>query len=676
MTEQRRPVLPLVVGISGKRDLRGRDEAVRTALTALFDRLDDYCPGSDKILLTGLAEGADTIAAEAVLGREHWRVVAALPLEPALFREDFAPGATDHPEKLGDLDRLLADERIVQRPLRPLRDRPRGKPLAAAALRRAPPGSSNPERTAHYEQLGLFLARHCGLLIVVMDRDEKAGRLGGTARVVRQRLEGRPDPDAEAIIARSDELIEPSPLDDPATGPIWQIDLAHPDPSAADALIVRVPEFASPRTGSDRFEPSLVGAEWIETFNRRAAALTETDWAKIEARVGHPAGGAGARLRLCRFTAAAIQREKMGRLRWSVALMALLFLVAIASYEMFVELKLYAWSRWMSWAYLGAVLGAVVVYLFAARQHWQRIAEEYRAFSEALRVQLVWWGGGLTGPRHRVDELHLGGLHASHGGVRTAVGQAITAAQLTGDPPKPRPGEISKWLDEQSDFFERRADSRRRSVRLTEESSWFLFAVSIGAAICLAIMQTRFVSLFAPFYGGGWGAIAGLVLFVALLFGFVHASRCFVHEEEPGGRVRLLWAAARSGSVLAGILLTLALCALAGLLPTGEEGGHGGAGGHWPDVLAVDLVAIAVILPAAISGTIRFIAEKLSWVTELHAYEESRDRFARGSAAFNAATSEAGRHAILIALGVEAVRENEAWLRAHRERPLEPVVGG
>jgi hypothetical protein len=678
MTGPRRPVLPLVVGISGKRNLRGRDDAVRTALTALFDRIDEQYTHTDKILLTGLAEGADMLAAEAALGRPQWRVVATLPLEAALFSEDFAEGATDHPEKLQDFDRLLADARLIQRPLKPLRDRPHGKPLTAAALHRSPPEKmSNPQRTAHYEQLGLFLARHCGLLIAVMDRDEKAGRLGGTGRVVRQRLEGAPDPDAEAIIARSDELIDASPLDDPATGPVWQIDLADPDPSSPDALIVRLPKFTSPEAGLDRLEPSLVGAKWIETLNRRTSALSEADWAKIEARVGNGAGGAGTRLGLCRFAAAAIQREKMGWLRRSVGLMALLFLVAIASYEMFVELKPYEWSRWMSWAYLGAVLGAVMVYLFAARQHWQRIAEEYRAFSEALRVQLVWWGAGLTGPGHRVDDLHLSGFHTSHAEVRIAIGQAITAALLTGDPPEPRPREINKWLDEQSDFFKRRADTRRRAVRLTEESSWFLFAVSIGAAICLALMQTRFIGLFAPFYSGGWEAIVGFALLVALLFGFVHTSRCFVHEEEPVGRIRLVWATARSGSVFAGILVALSLCALAGLLPEGDGGGHARAGEpSFTNVIAVDLVAIAVILPAAISGTIRFIAEKLSWVTELHAYEESRDRFARGSTAFNSATSVKRKRAILMALGMEAVRENEAWLRAHRERPLEPVVGG
>jgi hypothetical protein len=31
------------------------------------------------------------------------------------------------------------------------------------------------------------------------------------------------------------------------------------------------------------------------------------------------------------------------------------------------------------------------------------------------------------------------------------------------------------------------------------------------------------------------------------------------------------------------------------------------------------------------------------------------------------------RHAIIEALGREALKENEAWLRTHRDRPLEPL---
>ncbi|HYC12652.1 MAG TPA: hypothetical protein VEC75_00285, partial [Stellaceae bacterium] len=75
-----RVLAPIVIGITGKRELNGRENAVRSAIQRLLQRLDDRYPNGPKILLTALAEGAATIAAEEALGRMDWQVVASLPL--------------------------------------------------------------------------------------------------------------------------------------------------------------------------------------------------------------------------------------------------------------------------------------------------------------------------------------------------------------------------------------------------------------------------------------------------------------------------------------------------------------------------------------------------------------------------------------------------------------------
>jgi hypothetical protein len=97
--------------------------------------------------------------------------------------------------------------------------------------------------------------------------------------------------------------------------------------------------------------------------------------------------------------------------------------------------------------------------------------------------------------------------------------------------------------------------------------------------------------------------------------------------------------------------------------------------------LAKELVSMAVIIPAALAGAIRFVAEKLSWDSELTGYVHTRENFRRGQislarAEAGGADAEEERRHLLRALGGEALGENEAWLRAHRQRPLEPVVGG
>ena len=53
--------LPLLIGLSVKRDLAGRDDAVGRALTAFFEALEKAFPASPKVLVIGLAAGADTI---------------------------------------------------------------------------------------------------------------------------------------------------------------------------------------------------------------------------------------------------------------------------------------------------------------------------------------------------------------------------------------------------------------------------------------------------------------------------------------------------------------------------------------------------------------------------------------------------------------------------------------
>ena len=119
-----RQVLPFIVAITGKRNLKGKEEAVRSALHSLFETIDAACgKGLDKILLTGAASGADTIAAEVVRGRPRWSTIAVLPLEETLFRQDFP-----EPSDLKRFDALLAGAqgRIV---LKPLLAAPGGAPL-------------------------------------------------------------------------------------------------------------------------------------------------------------------------------------------------------------------------------------------------------------------------------------------------------------------------------------------------------------------------------------------------------------------------------------------------------------------------------------------------------------------------------------------------------------------
>ena len=96
------------------------------------------------------------------------------------------------------------------------------------------------------------------------------------------------------------------------------------------------------------------------------------------------------------------------------------------------------------------------------------------------------------------------------------------------------------------------------------------------------------------------------------------------------------------------------------------------------------MVLVIAVTFLAVAGAIRFAAEKLAWEAEALAYQEAQERFEYGRRRLEAIDGSdipddektMLKQAIVRELGARALAENEAWLRAHRERPLEPLLGG
>src|ERR1700691_5907041 len=87
-----RSLVPLMIGITGKRNLQGKDDEVEATLQACFDLLDRELSTSKKLFLSGLAVGADTIGAR-LAQKRGWQVIGILPFSIDLFLQDF-----DHEE--------------------------------------------------------------------------------------------------------------------------------------------------------------------------------------------------------------------------------------------------------------------------------------------------------------------------------------------------------------------------------------------------------------------------------------------------------------------------------------------------------------------------------------------------------------------------------------------------
>ncbi len=151
--------IPLLVGVTGHRDIAAEDEAALRAAfgSALQDIADDF-PDTPLMVVSALAAGADILSAEEALARGI-PVFACLPMPADLYEADFSPSE-------------LARFRTV-----------------LAACERRAIVATPAERQHGYVAAGLFLAHYSTILIAFWDGEAGRGR-GGTREVVESRLHG------------------------------------------------------------------------------------------------------------------------------------------------------------------------------------------------------------------------------------------------------------------------------------------------------------------------------------------------------------------------------------------------------------------------------------------------------------------------------------------------------
>jgi hypothetical protein len=698
----------LIIGITGKRDLEGKDDAVRTALREAFECLDQRFRNTPKILLSALAQGADMIAAEEALRHIErqrgtaaascsWQVIAVLPFPLEIYLQDFD---LPNQERLRQLC-----GRIQTQVLPPLYRPQHGRPLEPGApfnwdeLVRS---DGNPHRTDHYEQVGLYIADKCGLLIAVMARDEQPAKIGGTARIVDYQVYATFDASRRDIVRRS-PVLGRLPLDGPQPGPAWVINLAALDPAKRSQLgaieqwepvVPEQPlrsheghgahnpiEIRKTPLTSMRYD---IGRLWlataIEVFNAKVPRFAEARWQEdVEDRAGTDTSDASFALRRLRLALSLVQQEEKRKLKRTALLLAALFVVAVVSLEVHIEFKIDT----AIYVYVSLFLVILLVYGYARWRRFQQHTEDYRAVAEALRVQLVWWDAGLCGHEHRVDRTYFAGKTGLPARVRTAIRQAIDSMLLTRPSPKPCPESDRQWIKGQVDFFQKRVDKRHATLSFVEDLAWFLFISSFGMALFLAALALwRDATVGTVMHILSWLSptgvlIAGLPALLGLFFLWSKHFPRIAFSSTIGGALAVVVFLL---PVVAGCIVSLGLYEGAVQLMKLGVGAHAHSPELNPSDRAHELILLAMIGIAALAGATRYYVEKLSEEHELFSYRDALQTFARAQHELSeldgdsSAAAQARRHGILIALGKDALVENEAWIHAHRLRPLEPVV--
>jgi hypothetical protein len=148
------------VGITGHRPNRIPERhwhRIKKELDMVMAEVEAGHPGRQAVLLSGLAEGADRLAAFVALGR-GWKLQAILAFHRTRFEEDFA-GSFAH----GEFRALLGASTKIEEPKR------------TAYLRRS--------REDGYHAVGQRLLALSDILIAVWDGERSRGR-GGTVEVI------------------------------------------------------------------------------------------------------------------------------------------------------------------------------------------------------------------------------------------------------------------------------------------------------------------------------------------------------------------------------------------------------------------------------------------------------------------------------------------------------------
>lgn len=398
---------------------------------------------------------------------------------------------------------------------------------------------------------------------------------------------------------------------------------------------------------------------------------------------------------------------------------ACLFVVAVLGLEIYA--KFYQKSPVPLLVYVVMVTAIAVIVFVTRVQLWQPRSEDYRAVSEMLRIQRAWWACGLS---DRVDREHLQGVDAELARPRDAMSAILNWSALRANwmPAKeqspvwplvrtvrageradrPRSRRVlaeaigstvpTDWIGEQIRYFARNQEDREQTVWKNETRTWLMFTVS-GALAALVVLwlgdeamgtaTERWFERLAESPGHGWVSLVAWLPWVVLAI----AMTCLRwHLRELRGTTGV------TATLIAGAFcafgLAVTLNALGGPMHfvvhemmSDSQLSYIASPGEMTERLAV---VVLVVLTAG-AGAVHFHAEKRGYEAEAFAYRDALDKFERAEQAFAALVDPvsgvpvdadvARARELVRELGLLALRENETWLKTHRERPLSPVVG-
>jgi hypothetical protein len=414
--------LPLVIGVTGHRDLRNEDqEPLKVQVGRVFAELQSRYPSTPLLLLSALAEGADRLVAQVAL-EKGVRLIVPLPLPKALYEEDFQTQTSRD-----EFNQLLQQaEYWFELPLQDAREEEVRRPDHA--------------RDEQYAQVGAYIVLHSQILIALWD-GTYTDQVGGTSQIVQFRLWGVPKSYAPPQ----------SPLDEPEGGLLYHIvtprvknptpigkpfalhkltsaSKTHEEASAEQDSSGERSESKNDHLGKKQNQQRRLDThqhvfdgvlESLNTFNHDIIQLGPQLAKKQEQSKVYLFGTLdtitlppGLKQTLYRYADVYAIADSMAIYFKNQTVNTLLFLfslffIAVVCFNVFAALGGYlvtlfgeTWGEWLSLLFLLFYLILLVCayyiwYSRTTRGHYQSKFLDYRALAEGVRVQFFWCLAGI-----------------------------------------------------------------------------------------------------------------------------------------------------------------------------------------------------------------------------------------------------------------------------------------
>ncbi len=528
------PQIPLVVAVTGHRDLHPEDRAAGSALRRTVEgalrSLQTAHPQMPLLVLSGMADGADQLVAEVALA-VGCEVIACLPKpEPEYLAELSAP---------------------AQEGLRELRARCRRVIVV-------PPEGSDPapDDAAAYVTIGRFLVRHANVLLAVWDGEDTQKR-GGTKHVI-------------------DMMVGTAP----------RAELLDLSDEAEAGHVIHVP--AGRRSGQRLTDASETGVRTILAAGGGSGAVYRRVFSHI-GRLNTELASAHAR---SPGAATAVRRDLIGDTEestWAPAadlldgqahvdclatdasrkttnsLRTLTTLAGATGVSFLLYTDLVHHRPVFLLLYL-AMLCATSWYLIKRVQRMDRKNRylDYRALAEGLRVAVFW---RLAGVSSSVADHYLDTSAGELNWIRSAL-RTWCLMSKSEHAPADAPADHARfdavrtqWIDAQAAWFRSTSVKRRQARDLLDRAKRVLLGLAVACSIALAVMTLavlpreslgeffRHLVLDHEASASQWLQLgAGLLLLAVTLCVAWAESRAYREEAQEFDRMALLFGRASTAA--------------------------------------------------------------------------------------------------------------------------------